>query len=88
LTRWTIAPLIIVVFCFSAVRAAEPEPVDEEFLEYLATLEDKDDNWTVVAPDAGKKTATAPGAKARKPSDPPVRSPPPSDSPKAPDVKP
>jgi hypothetical protein len=42
----------------STVHAATPEPLDVEFLDYLATCEGKDDNWTVVAKEKdGKKPA-------------------------------
>lgn len=33
----------------SPSRSAPPEAVDTDFLDYLATVEGKDDNWTVVA---------------------------------------
>jgi|AAFX01.1.fsa_nt_gi hypothetical protein len=35
--------------------AAPPEPVDAEFLDYLGTVEGKDDNWTVVASERERK---------------------------------
>jgi hypothetical protein len=37
--------------------AGKPEPLDKDFLDYLAACEGKDDNWTVVADD--KKRAQA-----------------------------
>jgi hypothetical protein len=37
--------------------AAEPEPLDEEFLEYLAEFEDNTDNWTWFASDDEKEAA-------------------------------
>jgi hypothetical protein len=37
--------------------AAPPEPLDVEFLDYLAACEGKDDNWTVVADDKLRKKA-------------------------------
>jgi hypothetical protein len=41
--------------------AATPEPLDVEFLDYLAACEGKDDNWTVVADDKlRKKVVTKP----------------------------
>jgi hypothetical protein len=41
--------------------AAAPEPLDVEFLDYLAACEGKDDNWTVVADEKlRKKAATKP----------------------------
>jgi hypothetical protein len=48
--RWAAAPIIAVALLSSA-RAFDSPPVDEEFLEYLGSLEDGDDNWTVVAGD-------------------------------------
>lgn len=50
--------------------AAAPEPVDPDFLDYLATVEGKDDNWTVVATDKERKKARA--AKEAKPRKPPA----------------
>jgi hypothetical protein len=32
-----------------AAWADKPEPLDQDFLDYLAACEGKDDNWTVVA---------------------------------------
>jgi hypothetical protein len=41
--------------------AAAPEPLDVEFLDYLAACEGKDDNWTVIADEKlRKKAATKP----------------------------
>jgi hypothetical protein len=37
--------------------AGKPEPLDKDFLDYLAACEGKDDNWTVIAGD--KKTGKA-----------------------------
>lgn len=37
--------------------ASPPEPLDVEFLDYLAACEGKDDNWTVVADDKLRKKA-------------------------------
>jgi hypothetical protein len=31
-----------------AAWADKPEPLDQDFLDYLAACEGKDDNWTVV----------------------------------------
>jgi hypothetical protein len=40
----------ITAFCWSrSIIAATPEPLDVDFLDYLASCEGKDDNWTVVA---------------------------------------
>lgn len=38
--------------------AGKPEPLDKEFLDYLAACEGKDDNWTVIAGDKQKRKAT------------------------------
>lgn len=35
----------------SVAHAAEPEPLDEEFLEYLAEFADADADWTWFAAD-------------------------------------
>lgn len=40
--------------------AAPPEPLDVDFLDYLANCERKDDNWTVVASDKERKKVAAP----------------------------
>ena len=40
--------------------AAPPEPLDADFLDYLANYEGKDDNWTVVANDKERPKAEAP----------------------------
>ena len=43
-----------------SAAAAEPPPVDEEFLEYLAEFEGQSDNWTWFADDdADKEDKTA-----------------------------
>jgi hypothetical protein len=43
--------------------AAEPEPLDEEFLEYLSQLESDDDDWTLFEADAGTAAPAPPAAK-------------------------
>jgi hypothetical protein len=48
--------------------AGKPEPLDKEFLDYLAACEGKDDNWTVIADDK----------KGRKPADKAPPAPPPA----------
>jgi hypothetical protein len=61
--------------CIAApALAAGPEPLDKEFLDYLAACEGKDDNWTVVADDAGQKRKVAEKAPpvARPPADKPA----------------
>ena len=48
------------MYCLAAAPAgaAEPAPLDVEFLDYLANCEGKDDNWTVVAARAPEKKAS------------------------------
>lgn len=48
--KWMALPVIAAAF-LSPAGLASPPIVDEEFLEYLGSLEDSDDNWTVVAGD-------------------------------------
>jgi hypothetical protein len=36
-------------------RAAPPEPLDREFLDYLAACESSDHDWTVVADEEVRK---------------------------------
>lgn len=43
--------------------AAEPEPLDEEFLEYLAEFEDTADDWIWFASDDEKEDAPRPPVK-------------------------
>jgi hypothetical protein len=62
------------------VMAAPPAPVDAEFLDYLATVDGKDDNWTVVATDKERKKVAADQAAKPKP--------PPADAAKNPEVRP
>ena len=38
--------------------AGKPEPLDKDFLDYLAACEGKDDNWTVI--DGDKRPPKAP----------------------------
>jgi hypothetical protein len=40
--------------------SAPPEPVDTEFLDYLAGCEGEDDNWTVVASERERVEAAKP----------------------------
>jgi len=53
--------------------AGKPEPLDKDFLDYLAACEGKDDNWTVIADDkqrrkvAEKNPPQAPPSAAEKP---------------------
>jgi hypothetical protein len=76
----------------SEARADEPEPLDEEFLDYLLQLEGDEEDWTLfdsqeAEPEPVKSTASKP-APTREPvankstqsppaSNPPVQSPPP-----------
>jgi hypothetical protein len=39
------------------LKAAEPEALDEEFLEYLAEFEDEDDIWAWLAQENDEKKA-------------------------------
>ena len=63
---------LAVVSCLTAAAAmaAEPEPLDVEFLDYLANCEGKDDNWTVVA---GRKPQKKVPEKATVPPKPPSK---------------
>jgi hypothetical protein len=63
---------LAVVSCLTAaaVMAAEPAPLDVEFLDYLANCEGKDDNWTVVA---GRKPEKKTAEKAPVPPKPPAK---------------
>lgn len=60
--------------------AGKPEPLDKDFLDYLASCEGKDDDWTVIAD--GKKERR----KAEK--EPPKAAPPTDKSSAQPEVKP
>jgi hypothetical protein len=40
-----------------AAFAGKPEPLDKDFLDYLAACEGKDDNWTVIADDKQRRKA-------------------------------
>ncbi len=40
-------------------QAATPEPLDTAFLDYLASVEGKDENWTVVADEKVRKKMPA-----------------------------
>ena len=39
-------------------QAAEPEPLDEDFLDYLSQLEGEDDDWTLFDSEEAKPAAT------------------------------
>lgn len=41
----------------SPAWAGKPEPLDKDFLDYLAACEGKDDNWTVIAGDEQRRKA-------------------------------
>jgi len=60
--------------------AGKPEPLDKEFLDYLAACEGKDDNWTVVAKEKERRKAAEKSP--AKPADPAVKGAP------APEAKP
>lgn len=57
--------------CTVPAFAGKPEPLDKDFLDYLAACEGKDDNWTVVAkaPERHKTAEKLP----RKPAEPAVK---------------
>lgn len=60
--------LLTVVTVVPVVPAAAPERLDEDFLEYLAGLEDDNDNWTWFVADDDAPPA-------RPPAKPPTMSP-------------
>jgi hypothetical protein len=62
--------LAVVACLTAAAMAAEPEPLDVEFLDYLANCEGKEDNWTVVA---GRKQEKKVPEKEAAPAKPPAR---------------
>lgn len=66
------------VLAFTPALAGKAEALDVEFLDYLATVEGKDDNWTVVADEKKKKTVKKP---------PPAQAPPAKDAVKAPEAR-
>jgi len=46
-----------------ALQAAEEiEPLDADFLEYLANMEDEEDNWTLIEEARGKPAAASESA--------------------------
>lgn len=65
MTRAALA-IAVAGLCAGAALAAEPEPLDEEFLEYLAEFEDGSDNWTLFADDDKQDAAAAQGASTAK----------------------
>lgn len=69
--KWMGSALLLLA---CVAHAADPRPLDEEFLEYLAQLEGGETNWTWFVSDA----------KTRQSRDPPPRKPPP-DAEKAPE---
>lgn len=67
-------------FGVAPAHAGKPEPLDKEFLDYLAACEGKDDNWTVIADDKKDR---------RKAEKAPPKAPPPADKAAAqPEAKP
>lgn len=67
-------------FGAAPASAGKPEPLDKDFLDYLAACEGKDDNWTVIADDKqGRRKAE---------KDPPKAPPPDDKSAREPEVKP
>ena len=72
---WVLCGSLSTFPCF----AATPEPLDTEFLDYLANCEGKEDDWTLVASEKER----------RKPATPPVRPPAKSaEPPSQPEVQP
>lgn len=51
--------MVIAGLLACVAQAAEPEPLDEDFLEYLAELEDEGDNWTWFVSDDVKDEKNA-----------------------------
>lgn len=49
-------------------QAAEPEPLDEEFLEYLSQLEGEQDDWTLFEAEDDKPAPAKPAAPPAAPS--------------------
>lgn len=64
----------------SRPASAAPEPLDAEFLDYLAACESKDDNWTVVVDEKQRRKITA--------KQPPKETPPARDAARVPEAKP
>lgn len=62
-TRWTSAFLLA---CFATLGLAADDleqPLDADFLAYLAEMESEDDDWTIVAPVTAKQPPPAQPAK-------------------------
>jgi hypothetical protein len=57
------AGLIALAALPSVVRAADPEVLDEDFLDYLAEFENEDDNWSwfdaEAKPSAAERSSSA-----------------------------
>jgi hypothetical protein len=70
-------------FVMPPAWSAPPEAVDADFLDYLATVEGKDDNWTVVASDHERQKVP----REARPADPKDKKPPDSTA-KPEEVKP
>jgi hypothetical protein len=51
------AAALVIALLPAWLKAAEPEALDEEFLEYLAEFEDEDDIWAWLAQDDDEKAA-------------------------------
>jgi hypothetical protein len=62
-----ILPLLLWSIAWTATAAEELESLDEDFLSYLAELENDEDDWTIVEP-ASAPTSTATVAKPASPS--------------------
>jgi hypothetical protein len=68
----------------SAAQAGEPQPLDEEFLDYLSQLEGDDDDWTLFDGEEAKPAPAPPAAAKPAPPKEPVAKAPKAASPKLP----
>jgi hypothetical protein len=60
---------------WTASSADELDPLDADFLAYLAEFEGDEDDWTIVEPTTtATKAAAKPDAKAQRPSEKPAAS--------------
>jgi hypothetical protein len=57
--RWLSAGVLLLLLSAAVESAEESEPLDAEFLEYLAQLEGDDDDWTLVV--AAEESPAPPG---------------------------
>ena len=71
---------VILAAAMPARAAGKPEALEVAFLEYLASCESKDDNWTVVAGEKQRRRVEQ--------KTPPAKTPPPNESGKKPEARP